>query len=83
MSRSHVGFTKALRMLGKHGEVQHNGIQYWIHINGYSVGFFKNGSDSTTCYTTRRLTDHSDMQSDYDACSYWDNLTQAIRVVET
>ncbi len=81
MSRSHMSLDKAIKMPSKYGEVKNNGIQYWIHLNGHSVGFLKNGEDSTTCYNTRRLTDHSDIQSDYDACSYWDNLTQAIRSV--
>ena len=84
MSRSHMALDKAIKMLSKHGVVNYNqNCEYWAVINGHYVGFYKNGEDSTTCYHTCKLGEQSDLQSDYDANNYWDNLTQAIRYAET
>jgi hypothetical protein len=78
-----MSLDRAIKMLGRHGYVEHNeNGEYWSRINGFYVGFYKNGESSTTCYHTRRVGSQSDLQSDYDANDYWDNLTQAIRYAE-
>ena len=76
----------AIKKLSKLGTVEHNGQQGWVHYKGWSVSFLSNGawSETTniTCEKARRLDDHNDIQSDYSAGSFFDNLTQAVRFVK-
>jgi len=82
MSRSYCTIEYAKKKLGQLGEVKENDHgQVWVKYKDYIVSFIKNG-DHASCYHTRRFNDHDDLQSDYHAGSYWDNISQAIRYVK-
>ncbi len=76
----------AVKRLAKHGEVKRTeGGEYYTLIGSHVVSFLPNGGygdqegdRSICCKGVRRVTDHSDIQSDYDANTYFDSLTQAI-----
>ena len=73
----------AMKKLSKYGTVEHQGSSAWIIINNRFVSFLSNGTwdenSSAICFHVRRINDESDIQSDYHAGSFFDNLTQAIR----
>jgi hypothetical protein len=67
-----AGFT--VTQNGQHFTAEKQGINYLVE-------FCKNGSsDMITCIGVRHKNDHSDIQSDYCASIYVDNLSQAIRL---
>ena len=71
---------KIEKRLGK-GCVHVDGRKAWVHHNGQVLSFWVNGGDENYCssWHTRRENDHSDIQTDYFAGTYHDNLTQALR----
>ena len=75
-----------IKKLGEIGTVQHEGGRYWVDYKGYRISFLANGEDkpdnSLTCEHTVRIGQEADPQSDYYPGSYWDSLTQAIRIVQ-
>ena len=73
----------AIKKLAKYGEVHRtDNRQYWVKIGNYIVSFFPNGRDepenSIVCEAIRRIGHESEWQTDYDAHSYFPNLTQAV-----
>lgn len=75
--------SNAIKKLTKHGEVKHNGRQFWVVIGSEMVGFIANGDPNDpettiTCEGVKGVNDHSEPQSDYCAWTYFSNLTQAL-----
>ena len=70
---------KIEKRLGK-GCVHVDGHKAWVHHNGQVLSFWRNGGGENHCsgWHTRRENDHSDIQTDYFAGTYHDNLTQAL-----
>ena len=80
--------SNAINKLGKYGKVQKDetGL-YWIAYKGYIVSFRANGdyddpNPSIVCEHTQRYEEKADSQTDYFPGSYWDSLTQAIKIVD-
>lgn len=73
----------AIKKLSKHGEVITDGQNYHAVINGYEVGFCKNGggSDRAICFHICKVGLKSDPCSDYFPQTFFPNLTQAINAV--
>ena len=78
----------------KHGhpevKVEIVGHRYTFQFGDYVGSFFPNGCGSdapeameanATNYHVRRVNDHSDIQSDYHAGSFRDNITQVIHAL--
>jgi hypothetical protein len=77
----------AIKKLSKYGTVKVDDTKkHYIHYRGYEVSFRPNGAltpdASITCEHTRQIGEESDINSDYFAGSYWNNLTQALKYVE-
>ena len=74
--------SNAIKKLEKASEtpIEKKGQEYSGLINGYIVSFFQNGrEDEATCYHVRRIGDESNIQIDYFAGWYCDNLGKAIK----
>lgn len=77
---------RAIKTLEKYAIVTKNpsnAIHYARRINEkenrmYEIGFVDQ-QGTAICFSTRPVDQKSEMQSDYHAESYWDNLTQCIR----
>lgn len=68
----------AIKKLGTFAPVAEENGRYYATRNGHTISFLKNGVDGITCCHSRRNSEKDDLQSDYFAGSYFDNLTQAI-----
>jgi len=74
--------TNAIKKLEKYGKVEFNGHCYTTIQGTTAVEFLKNGSsEDITCIRVRSIHDKDDIQSDYSAGTWCDNLSQAIRIV--
>jgi hypothetical protein len=68
------------KQLGKLGTVHIERNEHYAKVGRYYIGFYDQDGEAI-CIHTRPEWDHDELQSDYDAHSYWRNLTRAIRYV--
>lgn len=73
--------TNAIKKLEKYGKVEHFGYTYSLTQGNTAVEFMRNGSsENITCIRVRSIHDKDDLQADYSAGTWCDNLSQAIRI---
>ena len=69
---------KAERMIGE--KVEEKNGEFIIKKNKKELSCIKSGEEAM-CFRTRGLNDHDNINTDYFAGVFWDNLTQAINSI--
>lgn len=71
---------KAVKVTGQQPKI--NGQQRLFNYRGYVVSFAQNGrEDQATCFYTRMHGQEDDLQTDYFAGTFHDNLTQCFNFI--
>lgn len=76
---------KLIKLTGQHIAVDCNNLHY-VCYNGYTISFYPNGpmneNAEATNFYTKKIGLQDDLQSDYFAGTFHENITQAFKFVE-